>query len=93
MSDDHKIERQLKHYFFGGDARVKVTPIHNFKGWEMPRIVVLLDGPDPSVAYTALSCLSASETGSALSVVCSVDDFKEYGRTWPTFESGSADSS
>jgi hypothetical protein len=86
MSDDYRIERQLKHYFFRGDARVKVTPIHNFKGWEMPRIVVLLDDPNPSVAYTALSRLSASDSGSALSVVSSVDAFADYGRTWPTFE-------
>lgn len=82
MSDDHRIERQLKHYFFRGDARVKVTPIHNFKGWEMTRIVVLLDDPNPSVAYTALSRLSANETGSALSVVCSVDAFADYGSTF-----------
>ena len=91
MSPDHRIERQLKHFFFRGDARVKVTPIQNFKGWEMPRIVVLLDDPTPSVAYTALSRLSIGETGSALSVVCSIDAYAEYGRTWPAFEDGAAD--
>ena len=78
-------ERQLKHYFFRGDARVKVTPVHNFKGWEAARIIVVLDDPKPSVAYTALSRLLTSDTGSALSVVCSVGAFNGYGTTWPDY--------
>lgn len=82
---DPKRERQMKHYFFRGDARVKVTTIHSFKGWEMPRLVVLLDHPAPALAYTALSRLSSGETGSALSVVCTVDAFAEYGATWPEY--------
>ncbi len=80
---DPKLERQMKHFFFRGDARVKVTTIHSFKGWEMPRLVVLLDDAAPALAYTALSRLSSGETGSALSVVCTVDAFAEYGATWP----------
>jgi hypothetical protein len=62
-----------------------VTPIHNFKGWELPRVVVVLDERNASVAYTALSRLSTSDGGSALSVVSSVDDFIDFGRTWPEF--------
>lgn len=83
MSDDSRKERSMKHYFFRGDSRVKVTPIHNFKGWEASRLIVVLDDPKPTVAYTALSRLVASELGSVLSVVSTVDDFADYGATWP----------
>lgn len=86
MSDDDKVERQLKHYFFRGDSRVKVTPIHNFKGWEMPRCVIMLEDSNAKIAYTALSRLSIGDGGSSLSVVSSVNDFVDYGRTWPEFE-------
>jgi hypothetical protein len=86
VGSDYRDERRRKHYFFRGDPRVKVTTIHNFKGWELSRCVVVLDDRNPEVAYTALSRLAVSDEGSALSVVCSVPRFAAFGATWPEFD-------
>lgn len=52
---------------------------------EATKLVKKLVADGSSVVYTALSRLSASDAGSALSVVSSVDEFAEYGRAWPEF--------
>lgn len=85
---DQGKERMMKRYFYQGREAVKVTPIPNFKGWEISRLVVLLTDDNASSAYAALSRLSIGDFGSALSVVNTVPSFEEFGRTWPEFISG-----
>jgi len=85
LGKDPREERTRKHAFFRGDARVKVTTIHSFKGWESPRLLVALSEPSPAVAYTALTRLLRNDAGSSLTVVCSSDYFREFGASWPDF--------
>ena len=72
--------------FFMGDARVKATTLHSFKGWESRLLVVHVGhaiGSDGLASvYAALTRLKRSPEGSWLTVVCSAPELSEYGRTW-----------
>jgi hypothetical protein len=87
---DRKLERQQKLYFFKGDARVKATTIHSFKGWEGRHLVVAIGNGEGqrarSAVYTALTRLKRHPGGSHLTVVCTSTELEEFGRGWPEFE-------
>jgi hypothetical protein len=87
--DDEKEERRRKLAFFKGDARLKATTIHSFKGWEGRALVIhlgrLASEADRAAAYAAITRLKYHEEASILSVVCSWDEGEDYGRTWPMF--------
>lgn len=72
--------------FFMGDARVKATTLHSFKGWEARLLVVHIGhaiGSDGFASiYAALTRLKRSPEGSWLTVVCSAPELSEYGKTW-----------
>ena len=81
--------RRLKLAFFMGDARVKATTLHSFKGWESRALVIAI-GPATSpealaLIYAGLTRLKRNEAGSWLTVVSSTPELEEYGRSWPTF--------
>jgi hypothetical protein len=82
--------RRRKHAFFMGDARLKATTIHSFKGYECRALVVLIDRylthPPYELLYVALTRLREDVRGSCITVVCSDNKLEEYGRTWPAFE-------
>ena len=73
-----------------GDARVKASTVHSFKGWEARAIVLHIgssrDRKALATAYVGLSRLKRHEQESLLTVVCSDPELEEYGRTWPMFE-------
>lgn len=82
-----KLEQTRKKMgFFMGDARVKATTLHSFKGWESRLLVVHVGhaiGSDGLASvYAALTRLKRSPEGSWLTVVCSAPELSEYGRTW-----------
>lgn len=81
--------RKKKLAFFMGDARVKVTTVHSFKGWEARAIVVRMDHArderDRALLYTALTRVRRHTAGSFLTVVCADETLAGYGRTWPEF--------
>ncbi len=82
-----KLEQTRKKMgFFMGDARVKATTLHSFKGWEARLLVVHVGhavGSDGLASvYAALTRLKRSPEGSWLTVVCSAPELAEYGRTW-----------
>jgi hypothetical protein len=83
FASDSREERKLKRYFFRGDARVKITTIHSFKGWEAPRLLVGLTTKDPAVAYTAMTRMLRTDGHGILEVVSSADDFAGFGSRWP----------
>ena len=76
--------------FFMGDARVKATTLHSFKGWETRLLVVHVGhaiGSDGLASvYAALTRLKRSPEGSWLTVVCSAPELSEYGRTWSGYK-------
>lgn len=82
-------DRNKKVAFFMGDARVKVTTLHSFKGWESRALVICVDrvwgesgGP---LLYSGLTRLKRDTSGSYLTVVCAESKLASYGRTWPDF--------
>jgi len=79
--------RRKKQAFYKGDARVKVTTIQSFKGWESKSLVVsICDASGPksfALAYTAITRLKRDDRGCYLTVVCSAPELQEYGTSWP----------
>jgi hypothetical protein len=79
--------RRKKQAFYKGDARVKVTTIQSYKGWESKALVVSISdasGPKSfSLAYTAITRLKRDDRGCYLTVVCSAPELQEYGSSWP----------
>lgn len=89
FAPDKQERRRQKMAFFMGDARVKATTLHSFKGWEAPLLVVHIEaaGGAQSLAliYAGLTRLKRRAAGCNLTVVCSAPELLEYGRTWPEF--------
>ena len=87
--DDQESRRQ-KMGFYMGDARVKATTLHSFKGWESRLLVVYIgesiSPKDLALIYTGLTRLKRSVYGSCLTVVCSAKELESYGATWPEFD-------
>ena len=72
-----------------GDARVKATTLHSFKGWEARILVIYLErGTTPqalSLLYTGLTRIKRHTEGSFLTVISKDPQLKSYGETWPDF--------
>lgn len=83
---DKREQNRLKMAFYLGDARIKATTFHSFKGWETPLIVMHIKravGPEGMAAiYAALTRLKRSATGSHLTVVCSAPELADFGASW-----------
>ena len=79
--------RRKKLAFYRGDARVKVTTIQSFKGWESRALVVQIsnvsDAKGLALAYVAITRLKRDDRGCFLTVVCSAPQLREFGTTWP----------
>lgn len=79
-------QARTKMAFWMGDAKIKATTLHSFKGWESRLLVVHVGSAfgDESLAsiYAALTRLKRSHLGSWLTVVCSAPELASYGATW-----------
>ena len=88
-SSDEDSQR-MKLGFYMGDARVKATTLHSFKGWESSAVVIYLENASSDQAmallYTGLTRLKRRSEGSYLSVISSADGLKDYGKKWPRYE-------
>ena len=75
--------RRKKMGFYMGDASVKATTLHSFKGWEARLLVVCItDARDPrslALAYAGLTRLKRSSEGSWLTVICSAPKLDDFG--------------
>lgn len=84
-------ENRRKMAFWLGDARMKATTFHSFKGWETRLLVVYIAnarGSESRAAiYAALTRLKRSEQGSHLAVVCSAPELAEFGASYPAVAS------
>lgn len=82
-------ERSLKRGFWKGDARVKATTMHSFKGWEGRSIVLniskLKGDLDTALFYTGLTRIKRHLKKSFLTVVCSEPKLEEFGCSWENF--------
>lgn len=90
FSDDASEARRRKLGFYMGDARLKATTLHSFKGWESKSLIVyighLKDTRAMYLAYTGMTRLKRNADGSILTIICAIKELEEYGRTWPEFE-------
>jgi hypothetical protein len=79
--------RRKKLAFYKGDARVKVTTVQSFKGWESRALVVQIsnaaDTKGLALAYVAITRLKLDDHGCYLTVVSSAPELRAYGATWP----------
>ncbi|KPH67146.1 nuclease-related domain-containing DEAD/DEAH box helicase [Novosphingobium sp. ST904] len=89
---DKKVQNRLKMAFYLGDARLKATTFHSFKGWEARLIVMHVrraTGPEGLAAiYAALTRLKRSELGSHIAVVCSAPELAQFGAAWGAGKEG-----
>jgi hypothetical protein len=94
FTEDPYDERRKKLGFFMGDARIKITTFHSFKGWESRALILCiahaLDTKDRTLLYIGMTRTKRHELGSFLTVVCSEPSLADYGRTWPEFEADTA---
>ncbi|KHL24116.1 hypothetical protein PK98_15650 [Croceibacterium mercuriale] len=79
-------EVRRKMAFWMGDARMKATTFHSFKGWEARLLVVYIadarELESRAAIYAALTRLKRSEQGSHLTVVCSAPELAEFGAAY-----------
>lgn len=89
-SPDKKESRRRKMGFYMGDARVKATTLHSFKGWESRAIVLFVgehvDNQACALIYTGLTRLKRHEKGSYLTVVSCSSILADFGRSWENYE-------
>lgn len=76
--------RRQKMGFYMGDAKIKATTLHSFKGWESRLLVVFVteaaDAKGLALIYTGLTRLKRSQQGSWLTVVSSVPKLGTFGK-------------
>lgn len=88
---NHQEQKLKKRSFFMGDARVKASTIHSFKGWESSVIFLVIDKvsskEDYAGLYVALSRVKKRTEGSYITVLCSDPSLEEYGETWENYSS------
>ena len=79
----HENSRRKKLAFFLGDARIKATTQHSFKGWEGRHLVLyvsrIASAEDRALFYTALTRLTKDPNGSMLTVVSSCRELYNFG--------------
>ena len=93
VSTDHGVDsfrknidsRRRKLSFFLGNARVKATTLHSFKGWEARHLVIQIsriESPeDQALFYTALTRLKKHRNGGKLTMVSSSPALLDFGRS------------
>jgi len=89
FSEDGRESRRKKMGFYMGDARIKATTLHSFKGWESRAIVIFIgqsvDKKSLALIYTGLTRLKRHTEGSYLTIVSCANELIPYGQTWPKY--------
>ena len=79
--------QRKKQAFFKGDARVKITTLHSFKGWESKALVVHIGNAKSdsalALAYVGITRLKRDDFGCYMTVVCAAPELAEFGKKWP----------
>ena len=89
FSEDQRESRRLKMGFYMGDARVKATTLHSFKGWETRALVIYtghsFSSKSLALLYTGLTRTKRHTEGSYLTVVCATPELAQFGKKWPEY--------
>jgi len=92
---EERESRRQKMGFYMGDAKVKATTLHSFKGWESRLLVIYIDQSvsekDLALIYTGLTRIKRSEKGSCITVVSSSGYLAEYGKSWLDYQAKTTD--
>ncbi len=79
--------KRRKMGFWMGDARVKATALHSFKGWESRLLVVHITraftDDSRALIYAGLTRLKRSVDGRHLTVICTAPELAGFGQRWP----------
>ena len=90
FNENERESRRQKVGFYMGDARVKATTLHSFKGWEARILVVYIGGKvnrkNLALIYAGLTRLKRSVNGSCLTVISSIPELAEFGKGWQSFD-------
>ena len=91
--EDHP--KRHKHTFWMGDARLKMSTIHSFKGWELTNVILIIPYTGKShdtvlalQVYSALTRMARLPRGAIDRPGCFIvlnhhSDFDTYGAQWP----------
>lgn len=89
FAEDKQNSQRQKRAFFQGDARIKATTLHSFKGWESRHLILFIKSinrpEDRALIYTALTRIRRHQEGSALTVLSCCTELLAYGKSWPDF--------
>ena len=90
FDENEKKSRRQKMGFYMGDARLKATTFHSFKGWEA-RVLILYVGSTTdrkslAAIYTGITRIKRHSSGSFLTVISAAPTLSEFGKTWPNYE-------
>ncbi len=89
FSDNFFESRRMKMGFYMGDARIKATTLHSFKGWESRAIVIFIgksiDQKTLALIYTGLTRVKRHMDGSYLTIISCAEELIPYGKTWPKY--------
>ncbi len=81
---EYENSRRKKLAFFLGDARIKVTTLHSFKGWEGRHLILyvsrIASAEDRALFYTALTRLKRHPNGSMLTVISTCSELYNFGQ-------------
>lgn len=89
FAENSRTVQEQKWQLFQGDARVKATTIHSYKGWEGKLLVVFvdsIDGVGGELLYTAMTRLRRGGGSSCLTIVSTCADLQDFAGTWPEYE-------
>jgi superfamily I DNA/RNA helicase len=89
LDEIYEDRRREKMMFYVGNARVRATTLHSFKGWESRLLVIYLSEANTheerAAIYVGLTRLKEHPEGCRLTVVSSNTELNNYGRTWPEY--------
>lgn len=86
--DNRGVEsKRHKMGFWMGNAQLKATTLHSFKGWESRLLVIHITraftDDARALIYAGLTRIKRSVQGSQLTVICTAPELAEFGRRWP----------
>lgn len=89
FSNNRQESRRQKNGFYMGNAKVKGTTPHSFKGWETRSIVIYTGQMNTSsslaLVYAGITRIKRHFDGSYITVVSAIPELANYGRTWTEF--------
>lgn len=89
FSRNEDVSRRMKLGFYMGDAKIKATTLHSFKGWESRCLIIytgeIYEQKDLTLLYTGLTRIKRHIAYSYITVVSTMPELESYGKSWGIF--------